>query len=110
MNQFQKGLAEAMVGALAGFILVVFIDSLAKDGSLPRYFVLMFGLVNAVASLVTVDSFRSVGLLYAIGWLVGAWLMRSIMGPFDIAVNIGGPILVLALRGWFWIKSIQRGD
>jgi hypothetical protein len=67
MNRVQKGLAEAITGAVLGIVLMTTVTALAQDGTLPEYFVWLFGLAMFVANILTLNSLRLGGLLYAIG-------------------------------------------
>ena len=107
MNRLQKGLAEAVIGIVMGFLLITIVHAFAKDGLIPEYFVWLFGLFSIIANVATVNSFRYAGLLYTIGWLLGSLLLRDLLGPADIVFNIVGPIVILILRVWFWIKDIR---
>ncbi len=105
MNKVQKGIVEAITGVVVGIVLITIVNAFAQDGTLPKYFVWMFGLFSIVANLATLNSYRYAGVLYSIGWLIGSWLVISLLSPIDIAFNIAGPIIILGLRGWFWIKE-----
>jgi len=109
MNKIQKGLAEAITGIVLGIILMTTVTALAQDGTLPKYFVWLFGLFIFVANIVTINNLRLGGLLYAIGWLIGSLLVISLLSPIDIAFNIAGSIIVIILRIWFWIRSEFSG-
>lgn len=109
MNKIQKGLVEAITGIVLGIILITTVSALAQDGTLPKYFVWLFGLFSFVANIVSLNNLRFAGLLYSIGWLIGSWLVISLLGPIDIAFNIVGPIIIITLRIWFWIKSESSG-
>ena len=105
MNKVQRGLAEAITGIVLGIILMTTVNAFAQDGTLPKYFVVLFGLFSFVANIVTLNYLRFAGLSYSIGWLIGAWLVISLLSPIDIVFNIVGPIIIIILRIWFWIKS-----
>lgn len=105
MNKIQKGLVEAITGIVLGIILMTTVNAFAQDGALPKYFVWLFGLLSFVANIVTLNNLRFAGLLYSIGWLIGSWLVISLLSPIDIAFNVVGPIIIIILRIWFWIKS-----
>lgn len=107
MNKFQKGLAEAIIGIVMGILLITIVGAFAKDGLIPEYFVWLFGLFSIIANIATVNSFRYAGLLYTTGWLLGSLLLRDLLGPADVVFNIVGPIVILILRVWFWIKDIR---
>jgi len=105
MNKVQRGLAEAITGIILGVILMTTVNAFAQDGTLPTYSVWLFGLFSFVVNIVTLNYLRFAGLLYSIGWLIGAWLVISLLSPIDIVFNIVGPIIIIILRIWFWIKS-----
>lgn len=104
MNKVTRGIAEAIVGILMGIILITMVNSFAQDGMLPKYFVWLFGLFVFIANLLTLNTLRIGGLLYAIGWLIGSLWLIDLLGPIDIAFNIAGPIIIIILRLWFLIK------
>lgn len=101
MNKLQKGIA----GAITGIVLTTIVVTFAKDGTLPGYSIWLFGLINVIWNIATINSLRYAGLLYTIGWLIGSWLMKDILSPVDIAFNIAGPIVILITRAYFWIKN-----
>jgi len=105
MNRLQKGMAEATTGIVLGTMLTIMVDAFAKDGTLPSYFVLLFGLFSVIGNIVTIKSFQYAGVLYTVGWLIGSWIMRDILSPVDIVFNIAAPIVILILRAYFWIKN-----
>ncbi|MBA7553546.1 hypothetical protein ES705_46139 [subsurface metagenome] len=105
MNKLQRGLAEVVAGIVVGFLLITIVGSFAKDGLIPGYFVWLFGLLSVIANIATINSLRYSGLLYTIGWLLGSLLLIDLLGPLGIVFNIAGPIVILILRVWFWIKG-----
>ena len=105
MNKIQEGLVGGVVGGVMGFLLITMVNSFAEDGLIPGCSVWLFGLFSIIASIVTLNSFRFLGLLYTIGWLLGSLLIIDILGPVGIAFNIAGPAIIIILRLYFWIKS-----
>jgi hypothetical protein len=108
-NKIQTGIVEAISGIVVGFVLITVVNSFAQDGMLPKYFVWVFGLLSFVANIASLNRLRVAGLWYSIGWLAGSWLVISLLSPLDIAFNIAGPIVVIGLRTWFWVKSKSSG-
>jgi hypothetical protein len=109
MNRVQKGLAEAITGIVLGIVLMTTVTALAQGGTLPGYFVWLYGLFIFVANVVTINNLRLGGLLYAIGWLIGSLLVINLLSPVDIAFNVAGPIIIIIVRIWSWIRSESLG-
>jgi hypothetical protein len=109
MSKVQQGLAEAASSLLGGVLLTVLIDSLARDNSLPAYFVWLFGVFNILFNLATLNSYRRVSLLYTIGWLAGSVIFFDILTPVGIAVNVACPVVIIILKCWYWIKTSVEG-
>ena len=107
MKNLQKGIAESIVGVVLGILLITIVNAFAEDGTLPGYFVWLFGLISVIANIATINSLRFTGLFYAIGWLLGSLLLIELLGPLEILFNVAGPIIILILRVWFWIKEIR---
>jgi hypothetical protein len=110
MNKLQKGIAGAVTGVVLGIFLTSTIDALAKDGTLPGYFVWSFGLMNIILNIATINALRYAGMLYTIGWLIGSLIMRDVLGPLGIAFNIAGPALIIIARAYFWFKSLSSNN
>ena len=104
MNKVTRGITEAIVGIVMGVILITTVSALAQDGMLPKYFVWLFGLFSFIANILTLNTLRLGGLLYAIGWLIGSLWLIDLLSPIDIAFNLAGPIIIIILRLWFLIK------
>lgn len=108
MNTVQKGLAGAVVGGVMGFLLITIVNSFAEDGTIPEYFVWLFGLFSIIVNIATLNALQYLGFFYTIGWLIGSLLLIDLLGPVGIAFNIAGPIVILILRVWFWFKGITE--
>lgn len=101
-------MAEAFSGAVIGFALAAIIDSFAKDGLIPWYIQGLFSLAGILGSLGTINQFKSIGILYIIGWIIGSWLLKDLLGPVDFVLLIVVPIAIIVVRLWFWIAGKQR--
>lgn len=100
---------EAVVGIMSGAVLTVVVESFAKDGLIPSYACWGFLMIGIVANVATINVLQVAGVAYTMGWLAGAWLLRSMLGPVDFAFNVAGPVLILALKGWYWIERARDG-
>jgi hypothetical protein len=104
MKGLQRGLTEAVVGIFCGVIQTIFVKSFEQDGLIPSYMSWAFVGIGVIANIGTINSLKVAGVTYTIGWLVGAWMLRSMLGPLDLAINVAAPILLLVLKLWHWIK------
>jgi len=107
MKKFQNGLVESIMGVVVGIVLTAMIAEFTKTGVLPGYSTWVFGLFSIIASIALINSLQYAGALYTIGWLLGALLLKDSMSTVDKIFNMGGPILVIILRIYFGIRSIQ---
>lgn len=109
MNKVPKGIKEAITGIVMGFLLTTIVDSFVKDGLLPGYSKWFFVLIGIVGGIGIIKLFRSEGVLYLIGWVIGSWLLRDLFGPADYAFYIVVPIVILVIKAWFWFKGRGSG-
>ena len=107
-RKFKKGFVQVAIGIIGGIIISALLSWFAKDGLIPSDFVLAFTLVGFASSVVTVFSFKTAGVIFTLGWIAGAWLLKDMLSPFDFAVYILAPIVALAVRAYFFFKIIAR--
>jgi hypothetical protein len=105
MNQFKKGLLEAVTGTLCGFALAAIIDIFTRDGIIPWYVQIIFTAIGIIGSLITIYKFKSIGILYIIGWIIGSWFLKDLLGTVDFILLIIVPAAVIVLRIW---RSVNR--
>ena len=107
MRKFMKGMTEAVFGIISGAILTLLLEGFAKDGLITGYAPWVFLMIGIVVNVATINLLKVAGVTYTLGWLVGAWLLRSMLSPVDFAFNVATPVLILALKGWYWIKRAR---
>ena len=49
-------------------------------------------------------SFQTAGFIFILGWIVGAWLLKDMLTPFDFVVYLGAPIVALVARVVLFFK------
>lgn len=107
MDNFTKGLRGlrgAFIGIVVGFAVTAIVDTFAKDGLIPQVFVPLIGIIIVIYTFSIKPYFST---LYTIGWLVGSLLIRDLLGPLDIFLNIVVPIIILVIRFGLLIKMIK---
>lgn len=106
MKKAKKGLLEAIIGIIAGILITFIITYLADKGIVPDYTVTAYIVVNTILSVITVNSMRTAGTLYTIGWLIGALIFKDMLEELDLLFNIVAPVCVLIYR---FTRKIKRG-
>jgi hypothetical protein len=105
MRNIESGIKEAIVGAVAGLILSTFVKALAQDSSIPSYAVGILYAFNIIVGVVSIFALRTVGTLYLVGWIIGSLIVKDVMEPLDIFLNIALPIIFLAIKAAYWVKD-----
>jgi hypothetical protein len=99
-DQLRKGLWEAVTGALIGFALAWIIDYFTQDGIIPWHIQTIFTVIGIAGSLITIYKFKSIGILYILGWIIGSWLLKDLLGTVDFVLLIIVPVFIIMLRIW----------
>ena len=108
MKKFKKGLIQAVEGIILSVVVTVLINSLAQDGLIPAYAswgLLAFGVIG---NIMTLNSMKVASVTYTVGWLIGCWFLKDMLGPVDFAVNVVVPVLILGLKSLYWVKRKSR--
>ena len=108
VNQFRKGLWEVVTGTLFGFALAAVIDYFTRDGLIPWYIQVAFTTFGLIGSLITIYKFKSIGILYIIGWILGAWFLKDLLGTVDFILLIMVPLAIILFRIWRKVNRLLR--
>ena len=104
MNGFQKGFSEVAIGIIGGIIISALLSGFAKDGLIPSNMVFLFTFVGFLGAIVLMFSFQTAGFIFILGWIVGAWLLKDMLTPFDFVVYLVAPIVALVARVVLFFK------
>ena len=96
---FQRGLGEAATGILGGILFNAILAGFAKDGLIPSYLVISFTVAGFLGSVVLMFSFKTTGVIFTLGWIVGALMLKDLLGPIDFVIYLVAPIAALVIRG-----------
>ncbi|MDD5039156.1 MAG: hypothetical protein PHN78_07565 [Dehalococcoidales bacterium] len=105
MNKLDRGIQEAIWGIIGGIIISALLSAFAKDGLIPSSMVFLFTITGFLAAIVTMSSFQTAGIIFTLGWILGAWMMKGLLSPFDFIVYLIAPFVTLAIRLARLIKS-----
>ena len=66
--------------------------------------VFLFTFVGFLGAIALMFSFRTAGLIFTLGWIAGAWLLKDMLSPFDFVVYFVAPIVALVARVVLFFK------
>ena len=99
-GSFQLGWINSIQGIIVGIVIAAILDAVVKDGLIPSYFVWFIALIGLWGSFSTISTFRKARWSYAIGWIIAAIILRDLLDPIGLVVNIAVPLIILVYRGW----------
>ncbi len=102
---FQRGMKEAIAGIIGGIIIYALLTESAKDGLIPSNYVILFTIAGFLSSILLMFSFATTGIIFTLGWIFGAFLLKDILGTFDFVVYLVAPIVALIIRAYFYFKE-----
>jgi hypothetical protein len=105
---FQRGMGEAITGIVGGIVISTILSSFAKDGLIPSYMVLWITAAGFLGAIVLMFSFSTTGIVFTLGWIVGALLLKDMLSTVDFIVYLVAPIVALIIRGVLFLKSLNR--
>ena len=103
--RFQRGMSEAITGIVCGIVISTILSSFAKDGLIPSYMVFWITAAGFLGAIVLMFSFSTTGVIFTLGWIVGAWLLKDMLSTFDFVVYLVAPIVALVIRLVLFFKS-----
>jgi hypothetical protein len=101
---FQRGVAEAVTGIVGSIILSAILSSFAEEGLIPSYMVFWITAAGFLGAIVLMFSFSTTGVFFTLGWIVGALLLKDVLGTFDFIVYLVAPIVALVVRGVLFLR------
>jgi len=110
LKLFLKGFKEVLIGIIGGILFTVILNAFKESNLLPSNIVIWFTVFGVVSAIVTMFSFKTAGIVFTLGWILGAWLLKSVLEPFDFIVYFWAPVLTLALRVLLLVKRVVSGN
>jgi len=105
MNDFRKGFSEVAIGIIASIFINAVLSGFAEDGLIPSHMVFLFTFCGFLGAIVLMFSFVTSGVIFTIGWIVGALLLKDLLATFDFVVYLVAPILALVIRGVLFFRK-----
>lgn len=105
-RSLQRGVVEAITGIIGGIIFNAVLASSAQQKLIPTEMVLLLTLGGLLSSLVLMFSLKTTGVVFTLGWIAGALILKDLLSPIDFVVYIVAPIAALVIRGvWLFKES-----
>lgn len=105
MNDIQKGFREVALGIIGSVIISTVLRGFAEDGLIPSYMVFLFTLCGFLGAIALMFSFATSGVIFTIGWIVGALILKDMLTTFDFVVYLVAPIVALVIRGVLFFRK-----
>jgi hypothetical protein len=105
MNGLKQGLMQAFFGIIGSIILSAILTSSKQNNLIPANYVFLFTLIGFVSSITLLFTFWKAGVGFIAGWIIGAWLLQSVLSTGDFILYIVAPIATLAIRVIVAIKK-----
>jgi len=104
---FQRGLGEAATGIIGSILFNAILAGFAKDGLIPSYLVISFMVAGFLGSVVLMFSFKTAGIIFTSGWIVGALMLKDLLGSIDFVFYLVAPIAALVIRAVLFFKGLN---
>jgi hypothetical protein len=105
VRRIKNGFRQAVISVIIGLLLTWVIDFLVARGTLPAYSATVFGIINIIVNLISINKMKFWGIFYTVGWLAGSILFFNIFSTSDYIFNLIAPILMFAIRLLLWFRS-----
>jgi len=102
---FQRGLEQAVAGVIGGILINAILAGFAKDGLIPSHLVISFTVAGFLGSVLLMFSFKTTGVVFTLGWIFGAFMLKDLFGPIDFIVYLVAPIAALIVRAVAFFKG-----
>ena len=105
MKKLNRGIKEIIVGLVGGLIFCTVLNFFKQSGVIPSNLVIWFTVIGLVSSIITIYSFQTAGIIFTLGWILGAWLLKNFMSNTDFLVYFWAPVATLAFRAYVVIRK-----
>jgi len=102
---FQRGFGEAVTGIIGGILISALLAGFAKEGLIPPYLVILFTIAGFLGSMALLFFFKTAGVIFTLGWIVGALMLKDLLGTIDFVVYLVAPITALVIRAVAFFKG-----
>lgn len=99
MHDFFEGWEQVTGGIIGSVAFTAILSSFQESGLIPLDTVILFSAVGFAASLALLHTFVTAGIIFDIGWIVGASILWNVMSITERIVFLVAPILALVWKG-----------
>ena len=98
MGELMAGIIEVIGGIIGSIVLSVFLAALAQNHLIPSGWVFLFTAIGFIGSIATLFTIWKAGIIFTIGWIIGAILLKDLLSTGDFFLYIVAPIASLIIR------------
>ena len=92
-----EGFKEAVIGIMGAIIISALLTGFAEEGLIPSYLVILFTIVGFLGAIALFLSLKAAGVIFTLGWIIGAWMLKDLLGSTDFVVYLVVPIAALVI-------------
>ena len=105
MKRLSKGIKEIIAGLVGGLLFSAVLSFFQQSGLIPQNLVIWFTVIGLISSIITIFSFQTAGIIFTLGWILGAWLLKGFMSNTDFLVYFWAPVATLIFRAWIFLRK-----
>ena len=105
MKKLRRGIKEIIVGLVGGLLFSAVLSFFTQSGLIPSNLVIWFTVIGLISAMITVFSFQTAGIVFTLGWILGAWLLKNLMSNTDFLVYFWAPVAALVFRAFVFIRK-----
>jgi hypothetical protein len=105
MSKLPNGFTEVVISIIGGIISSAFLQAFKQGNLIPTGYFWLFIVIGFVGTLALLSSYMKAGVGFLIGWLIGAYLLRSVLSTGDFFLYFVAPIAALVIRGAMALKK-----
>jgi hypothetical protein len=105
MKKLNRGIKEIIAGLVGGLLFSAVLSFFQQSGLIPQNLVIWFTVIGLISSIITIFSFQTAGIIFTLGWILGAWLLKGFMSNTDFLVYFWAPVATLIFRAWVFLRK-----
>jgi hypothetical protein len=109
MMKLPSGMIEAIIGIIGGILFSAILTSFKENNLISSNMVIWFTIAGFAGSIAMLFTIWKAGVIFTIGWIIGALLLKDVLSTGDFIIYIVAPMATLIIRVIVLIKIQTSG-